>query len=467
MAAIVIREDVKGLFNKAMKKFSSSSGLVYSMNRGLFLKKLSDEIFSKTGVRISQNYLQKKLVSELLSDFHSRFFHCDRHYLNGLYGYVVDDPDAEYENEFRIEKSETDFYSEGIKKVSGIMSSIDNLRGIDLPKFPIENANYPSTPSLPFYYKDFKQIWIKDESYNITGTVKDRWAWGIIEYYKDALIKFKKSSGSEKEIPRLCMMSSGSGAIALQYLLRKYGLPSLKVLLDRKSGLHRGNEENTPIPQALKTLGAKIDFHDLRGKQLKVEEVKKYLRAGADDIEISLLNENEELNKRRFGFYDWLSFEILNQNPDYCIIPFGSGLLFQNVLEITKRIVTGNGTERRFFGDINKLKDCTFLGATPAKGEMSIMDKLIAYYPPQFNINDYRGKFCNSNTAIIEVPDEEVKQALVVLGSNKHIRSEHKLVGEASGLVGLALFFKMESDFQKDARIVIVNTGKLKTDKYL
>ena len=57
-----------------------------------------------------------------------------------------------------------------------VASENDPLR----PEFPADDPKFPATPTYQINVPGFSDVWIKDESYNPTGTHKDRMAWEII-----------------------------------------------------------------------------------------------------------------------------------------------------------------------------------------------------------------------------------------------------------------------------------------------
>ena len=41
---------------------------------------------------------------------------------------------------------------------------------------------------------------------------------------------------------------------------------------------------------------------------------------------------SQEFDSLKTIYYDWLSYEVLNQNPDWVFIQFGTGDLFNNII---------------------------------------------------------------------------------------------------------------------------------------
>src|SRR3989338_3998208 len=132
------------------------------------------------------------------------------------------------------------------------------------PEFPPEKPRYPATPTYRIKVPGFSNVWLKDESGNPTGTHKDRMAWEVIVTYRQ-ILKNKKHSDWIKKLPELSILSSGPAAAAIQYRLRSYGLPRLRVLLDVKT------PQNTIM--ALKRLGCRIFLHSLEHELLAWREI--------------------------------------------------------------------------------------------------------------------------------------------------------------------------------------------------
>ena len=101
----------------------------------------------------------------------------------------------------------------------------------DRPEFPPDRPQFPATSTYRIEVPGFSNVWLKDESENPTGTHKDRMAWEIIVTYRDFLLA-KKRGLTDSPLPQMSIISSGSAAIAIQTLLKKYQLPNLKVLVD-------------------------------------------------------------------------------------------------------------------------------------------------------------------------------------------------------------------------------------------
>ncbi len=245
----------------------------------------------------------------------------------------------------------------------------------------------------------------------------------------------------------MSIISSGSAAVAIQTQLRKYNLPNLKVLVDLNI-----SEENR---NNIEKLGCEIYETDLGKKSLGWKEILK-LTDNKNGFDIT----SSEALDPTTRFYDWLSYEIVNSSPDYCFIPFGTGNLFENVLNINKKELGTENHDPRFSGNMDKLRHCNFMGAT-TDNPKSKADKLYSPHLPFVHYDEqwirlYRlAGFCGPESDVCIVKEEFIDQAL-------EIAKRQNINCEASGIAGLALLLQQEDNISKSAKILIVNTGKAK-----
>ncbi len=315
------------------------------------------------------------------------------------------------------------------------------------PEFPPDNPKFPATPTYRIKVPGFSNVWIKDESVNPTGTHKDRMAWEIIVTYRDFLLA-KKRGQIRRPLPHFSIISFGSAAIALQTLLRKYGLPNLKVLIDV-------NFVRSDAVRALKELGCEIYETDLSKRAFNWEEILA-LTHNQDGFDIT---SNEALDPTT-RYYDWLSYEIINSSPDYCFIPFGTGNLYENILNINKKEVSTKHHDPRFKGSVEILRKCNFLGAT-SNNPRTVADKLYSPHLPFVHYNEqwikvYRDAgFCGPKSGVHLIKEPYLDRAMEIAGSQN-------INCEQSGIAGLALMLQMKSQLPKNKKMLIVNTGKTK-----
>jgi len=313
------------------------------------------------------------------------------------------------------------------------------------PEFPSDDPKFPATPTYPINVSGFSNVLFKDESHNPTGTHKDRMAWEMVVTYKQFLLA--KKTGKISFLPQMSIITSGSAGFAIQTQLKKYNLPNLKCLVDIKL--------NPAIKKALEKIGCEIYEHDLSTQSFHWREILT-LTHNPQGIDIT----SSEALDPTTRFYDWLSYEIINSSPDYCFIPFGTGNLYENILNINKREITTFKHDPRFQGDIKKLRQCHFIGAT-TNNSKSKADKLYSPHLPFVHYDEqwirlykYAG-FCGeqSNVHLLE---EKYLDDAIKLGTKL------RLTFEPSGIAGLAMLLQMKKIIPKNATVLIINTGKTK-----
>ena len=315
------------------------------------------------------------------------------------------------------------------------------------PEFPYDEPKFPATDTIE-YEINGKKILIKDESTNPTGTHKDRMAWEILLYYKRKLQSLVNSENEIITIPNLSMISSGSSALAIQDLLVKFGLPPLKVLI--KDGFKES------VYEKLTKSGCIIFKKDLTIKELKRDDVLK-LTENKTGIEVSF---RDAIDPTHIEYYDWMSYEILNENPTTVIVPFGSGELFTNIMNVNRKEVLLNIGDKRFEGNKELLKSSKFYGVTTTNPNSKYF-KLCSYF---FNCNQYnkeqmemykRLDICHKDSKVVDISDDFFEQA-------KELCDKLKLNTENSSLAGFAFYLENEELFKNEERVMIVNTGKTK-----
>lgn len=314
------------------------------------------------------------------------------------------------------------------------------------PEFPPDKPKFPATPTYKIIVPGFTNVWLKDESVNPTGTHKDRMAWEIVVTYRDFLLA-KKRGQIKGSLPRLSIISSGSAALAIQTQLKKYHLPPLKVLVDKHLKKNAIN--------LIRQVGCEIYIQDLSKKPLSWQEILKITK-NPNGFDIT----SSEALDPATRFYDWLSYEIINSSADYCFIPFGTGNLFENVLNIAKREATNKKHDPRFHGLIEKVRRCNYMGATTNR-QMCKAIKLYSAHLPFTHYDEqwirlyrYAG-YCGPLSNVYNIQEHYLDLAMV-LAQKQNIQCEY------SGIAGLALLLQMRRKVPKNSKILIVNTGKTK-----
>jgi len=333
------------------------------------------------------------------------------------------------------------------KKEEKIFSSIIVASENDPDKleFPPDNPHWPSTPTLKITVIGFSQVYLKNESVNPTGTHKDRMAWEMAVTYKQ-LLQAKKD-GRIKEIPQMSIISSGSAANAIQHMLQKYKLPNLKVLVDYKM--------NSSIKRGLEKIGCEVYETDLSKRILIKEDILK-LTNNVNGIDIT---SDDSLGPFDV-FYDWMSYEILNDNPEYVFIPYGTGHLYENIINVAVKESKNSLHDKRFKTDARRIKRCNFLGAT-TNNPNSKADKLYSPHLPFIHFDTKWIKiaidkgYIGSQSNVYTVQERYFNQAI-------ELAKKNKITCEYSGIAGLALMLQMKSILPKSKKMLIINTGKTK-----
>ena len=228
-------------------------------------------------------------------------------------------------------------------------------------------------------------------------------------------------------------------------MLNKYELPALKCLVD-----HNIDEK---IVRGLEKLGCEIYSTDLSRKPLSWKDILE-LTENVGGIDITSSEGLDPVMR----YYDWLSYEVINSSPEYCFIPFGSGHLYENILNVNKKEVSTTNHDPRFSGDVKTLRNCNFIGAT-VNDPRSNADKLFAHHRP-FTIFDeqwircYRlSGFCGQWSNVHVIREKFLDQAI-------KIAKEQNINCEPSGIAGLGMLLQLQDKIPKNKKILILNTGK-------
>ncbi len=336
------------------------------------------------------------------------------------------------------------------KKEQRILQSIrvPSKNDPDRPEFPPNDPHYPSTPTFQIEVPGFDNVWLKDESMNPTGTHKDRMAWEMVVTYRD-LLKAKEL-GRIDSLPSMSVISSGSAAVAVQHVLSQFHLPSLKVLIDFR--LKR------EIKEQLERMGCELFESDLSTAQLEADDILQ-LTNNEDGIDIT----SDETLGPMSNFYDWMGYDVISQNAYYVFVPYGSGFLFENIVHIAKsEVAAAPFHDNRFRGSIAKVRDCHFIGAT-TQNPNTTADKLYSPHLPFVHLDAQWIKlakqkaFIGSESGVRYLQEPFLREAMEIAKSND-------VTCEPSGIAGLAMLLQMKEDVDTTKKMLVVNTGKVKTD---
>ncbi|MBU4315496.1 PLP-dependent lyase/thiolase [Patescibacteria group bacterium] len=314
------------------------------------------------------------------------------------------------------------------------------------PEFPPDNPKFPSTPTFEIQVPGMQNVWVKDESVNPTGTHKDRMAWEMVVTYKNLLLA--KKAGVTDYLPHMSIISSGSAGIAIQKMLKKYRLPDLKVLVHFNM--------SADIKDYLKKIGCHVYETDLGKRVLLTDDILR-LTDNVGGIDIT----SDDALGPFDVFYDWMSYDILNKNADWVFVPYGTGHLYENVINIAQREASSFVFhDRRFQGDHKKIGKCHFIGST-TNNPTSIADKLYSPHLPFVHLDPHwinlakRKGHIGAKSRVGIVREESLQEAMKIAQMND-------LTAEPSGIAGLAMLLQMKDEVPEEDKKLIVNTGKVK-----
>ena len=316
------------------------------------------------------------------------------------------------------------------------------------PEFPPFSPRFPATPIKQVRIPELdRDVIFKDESHNFTGSHKDRMAWEIIVYYKALIQDILAPHSRSLSLPSASIISNGSAAVAIQVMLRCYGLPGLKVLVDEKT--------DERIVQKLLGVGCEVFEHDLSDRQLESADVLE-LTENVDGFDVTARN---LVDPTRRTYYDWLAYEIFNCGAKHIFIPVGTGDLFVNILTVLRDELMGVANDRRLAGGIEMIEGLELYGATSDDWKTK-MDKLYATHRPTLDearrvVTEVReAGHCGNNTNVYNVNETIVAKALSIAKTNG-------ISCDESGIAGLSLLLQKSNELEipHDEEILIVNTG--------
>lgn len=198
---------------------------------------------------------------------------------------------------------------------------------------------------------------------------------------------------------------------------------------------------------------------------MKLDHIKAPLRC--EEILALTNNENgidissrEMLDPINYVYYDWLSYEIINSQADYCFVPFGTGDLYHNILNIHSKEYFSESHDPRLELSGEPLKATNYVAVTTTDMN-SKCDKLYSPFLPfspikrtQILAHKENG-VCGPMTDLRVITEGFVDEAI-------RIAESRNIMGEPSGIAGIGMLKQMADEIPTDAKILIVNTGKLR-----
>ena len=85
------------------------------------------------------------------------------------------------------------------------------------------------------------------------------------------------------------------------------------------------------IVSSLEKIGCNVFLENLGRKRFTWEDILK-LTNNENGFDIT----SNEAYDPTVRFYDWLSYEIINNDADFIFVPFGTGQLYENIMNVIK-----------------------------------------------------------------------------------------------------------------------------------
>lgn len=261
------------------------------------------------------------------------------------------------------------------------------------------------TPLISLSGYDFEGIsaYLKDESYNMYGTAKDRRNQFIVE---EAL---------RLGVDKLALITAGNNG----YSLAKIAGKDIRIvaIVDKQ------------VSAQLKKLLAETVYQvievNLQHKILRPEEVIAFSRELEDEVIWDVTNGYEES-------YISIVAELRDFNPDYIVVPIGSGGIYVGIVEGVKRY---------------SLKT-KVIGIGVQNTTNSFADKLHTPWTPYFKVME---KYNKLGHTIYRLTETEVKQMWKKYQHTSSLEPSSTVVFAAISLC----------NFQENDTVVFLNTGKL------
>ena len=287
----------------------------------------------------------------------------------------------------------------------------------------------------------FSDVWLFDQSGNPTGTHKDWLALEITEIFR-GLLEAKKN-GFQVEIPEAySMISSGNAAFAIQRMFSKYQIPSLRVIVDERT--------KPEIIDNLRSIGCKVYLVNLTKNVLEPKDILKITEnPNGKDISnrigfiiferVPYLHGRSGTSERHTistaSPYKQLIIEIFNKNPDFVFVPYGSGLLYWNILDYNRNTINENDFIRFLHGEA--IRTYNFIAATTGNPNTKA-DKLYAPQRSSLDLNllklvikDQKSFYhlCGPLTGVRKFNEKYLKRAEEIISrqnKNKQFMQNHQ-----------------------------------------
>lgn len=456
-------DEFKGLMELVQQKFKNRSGKeIHTVkNKEQYFIALAEDIKSVAGISITPSTLYKTYHIKF-TKLKNEYENVNEQNANGLSEYV---DSSRYSQKYEaVPKSnknrKVDYYGYATKP--------------EMPEFPRDAPSFPATPTIPIILEDYDnfKIFVKDESkHALISNHKSRAAWEI--YLHANKFSEEQKSNHADQTYRASILSSGNFALAIFARLEMQGVKfKLNIIVDEK--VLNSDDPRLAIKKNHLEIVKKVAD---KYKELTVYEFDIHSRRLDSKAILDITNNPngfdltflENVRDVKDSYYDWLAFEILSQSPDFVFIPFGSGDLMTNILDVlAQELPKSEGDEsKRYFGKDTVLEECNFYGMTTFDN-FSVFDKLYApeAYHPSDKFMKTKGKYektgIKGTIDILDESDFEKGELEKYIKESKKIFDNNNIKYEMSGIAGLVLFLKMfndDRDYFKKKKVLIINTG--------
>ncbi len=330
------------------------------------------------------------------------------------------------------------------------------------PEFPPWKPKFPASPTVKIHVPgaEHLNVYLKDESVN--GTHKLRMAWEIMKRRHEALknnLLHEREAGS---IPDFSILSGGNAALAVGQMLQWFQAPAkVRALVD----------ESTPkqVEELLERNNVRVYRTKLSREKFTSDDILRLTR-NSNGIDLTHGKFVQFIDKT---FYDWWSFEAMNlmtkrgvRIPDYVVMPYGTGHLFDNFMYHYMVQVYESKRDPRLLVKNGDIHGVNVVGVTAPVG--SRMDKLSALFLPGSTKEEAFNQKINlvsqarrqgivgqhSQITLIGGDEEEHLHKAIEVAKANNIKAEY------SALASLAWLLKNAKEIPKGAHVVIVSTGK-------
>jgi hypothetical protein len=263
---------------------------------------------------------------------------------------------------------------------------------------------------------------------HITGTWKDDTAFPIAEALSHEPVK-----------RRVSILSAGSNALSLAVALKTYGMEPPKVLAD--------NGIAPEIHDAMRQAGCEIYLADLSERFLDKKDI----------LALTKNRKGVELTSHEPELYSYVERfkKVLDAEPEYVFLPVGSYTAF-NAMLAAAALKKAEALRRG-----SPYVAPHLMGAT-TKFSRSKADKLYSPFTP------FRAKDIRRRIAAGVIHRSWGEQSGVFHVKEEYIRRGHEMLDDSfnaepsSAGLGLLLQMQEKNLIPQDARIVVVNSGRLR-----